>query len=352
MIYFDHNATTSISGKALKTMQDIYELGCCNPSSVHLMGKLAKKHLDSAREKILKTLNADGYDIIFTSSGTEANNLALNGKKILTTGIEHESIKNQKLQKKTLKVNYEGVVNEEDFKNSVDEYDCISIMWANNQTGVVQDLNKFIELKGKSLIHTDAVQYAGKKHIDLRSTPVDAITISGHKIHGPYGVGCLLLKKNFVVNSIIYGGSQENSLRAGTYNLPAIVGFATALEEVNSLEYLERYEYHTKMLMEYIANFVLENGGLVMCYESERISNTLCIAKKGVLTTEQLLIMDMNNICISAGSACSAGVVSKSYVLKEMGIDDEIISCSVRISVDLSNTMEEVYEFCRIWKNL
>jgi len=352
MIYLDSNATTAISKKALEEMNKIYEVGCVNPSSIHIGGKLAKKHLEQAKDRILHSLNASGYDLIFTSSGTEANNLALNSKKIITTGVEHESIKNQTPVKTVTSVDRDGCINFMEFQNFAEQGGCASIIWANNQTGVVQNMKKILEIKGSCFLHTDAVQYAGKRLINLAETPVDAITISSHKIHGPHGVGCLVFKKDFPIEKMIFGGSQENSLRAGTYNLPGIIGFSFALMEVNSVEYIEKYVNHTQKLTNFISAFVLKNGGKIIAQNSDKLSNTLCIVKKGVLTTEQLLIMDINGICISAGSACSAGVVSKSYVLQEMGIDGEEISCAIRVSVDISNTFEDVQEFCKVWKAL
>jgi len=352
MIYLDSNATTAISKKALEEMNKIYEAGYINPSSIHFSGRLAKKHLEQAKERILSSLNASGYDLVFTSSGTEANNLALNGKKVLTTGIEHESIKNQPFVKTVTSVNNNGYIDFKQFQSFAEQGGCASIIWANNQTGVVQNMEKILEIKGSCLLHTDAIQYAGKRLINLVETPIDAITISSHKIHGPHGVGCLIFKKKFPIEKMIFGGSQENSLRAGTYNLPGIVGFSFAFQEVNSIEYIEKYVNHTQKLTNFISSFVVENGGKIIAQNSDKLSNTLCIIKKGVLTTEQLLIMDINSICVSAGSACSAGIVSKSYVLQEMGVDDEEISCAIRVSVDISNTFEDVQEFCKVWKAL
>ncbi len=352
MIYLDANATTAISHNAFQAMQDVYSIGCVNPSSIHSAGKLAKKLYQKAKEDILRSLNAEGYDLVFVSSGTEANNLALYNKKILTTATEHESIRNQPLQKTLLTVNGNGIVNVNQFEELAKNHAFSSIIWSNNQTGVVQDIPSMIKVKDQCLLHTDAVQYAGKRHIDLQNTPVDAITISSHKIHGPCGIACLVFKKNYPITPMIFGGSQENSLHAGTHNLPAIVGFSTALAKVNSHEYIENYHYHTTMLTNEISNFVQNNGGEIVAKNSNRLSNTLCIIKKNTLTTEQILMMDINNICISAGSACSAGVVGKSYVLQAMGLDSEDIACAIRVSVDISNSIEEVQEFCQIWKNL
>lgn len=352
MIYLDHNATTVISKSVLTAMQEVYSLDYINPSSVHSAGKQAKKLYQKAKEDILYCLNADGYDLVFTASGTEANNLALHGKKVLTTATEHESIKNQSIEKEIIPVNSNGLIDVSTFQKMAETNDFSSIIWANNQTGIVQNMQALIEVKGNCQLHTDAVQYVGKRLINLKETPVDAITISGHKIHAPHGIACLVFRKNFPIKKMIYGGLQENGNRAGTHNLPAIVGFAHALIEVNSAKYIKNYCSYTQKLTNFITNFVQNYGGKIVACNVDRISNTLCIIKKGVLTTEQLLVMDINQICVSAGSACSAGVVGKSYVLQAMGLSDDEISCAIRVSLDTSNTMQEAEEFCKVWKSL
>ena len=339
MTYLDHNATTQIAPEILQKMNEIYGLGFLNPSSVHKSGKLAKKHLLEAKNRILKALNCQNpanYDIIFTSSGTEANNLALNGKNFQRSPFEHESVRN--------------LPNGGDFSSEIGEKcEFSSIIWANNITGVVNDVEN---LKKTKFLHTDSVQFAGKRKIDLSSGKIDAITISGHKIHAPHGIACLVFKKSYPISPIVVGGSQNESLHAGTYNLPAIVAFSHAVEMVNCEGYLEKYQSHTKKLRQKLEDFVRENGGIVVGEEFDRISNTSCIAKIGVPSTEQLMIFDQNNICVSVGSACSAGVVSKSPILKAMGLSDEIVSSVVRVSLGVSNTEKEIDEFCMVWKGL
>ncbi len=336
MTYLDHNATTQIAPEILQKMNEIYGLGFLNPSSVHKSGKIAKKHLLEAKNRILKALNCQNpsnYDIIFTSSGTEANNLALSGKNFYRSPFEHESVRN--------------------LPNGSDEIaencEFSSIIWANNITGVVNDVEN---LKKTKFLHTDAVQFAGKRKIDLSSGKIDAITISGHKIHAPHGIACLVFSKSYPISPIVVGGSQNESLHAGTYNLPAIVALSHAIEMVNCDEYLEKYQNDTQKLRQKLEDCVQSHGGVVIGVEFDRISNTSCIAKIGIPSTEQLMIFDQNDICVSAGSACSAGVVSKSYVLQAMNLPDEIVSSAIRVSVGISNTESEIDEFCRIWKGL
>jgi len=336
MTYLDFNATTQIAPEILQKMNEIYGLGFLNPSSVHKSGKIAKKHLLEAKTRILKALNCQNpsnYDVVFTSSGTEANNLALSGKKFQRSPFEHESVRN--------------LPNGGDFGGENCEFS--SIIWANNITGVVNDVET---LKNTKFLHTDAVQFVGKRKIDLSSGKIDAITISGHKIHAPHGIACLVFKKSYPISPIVVGGSQNESLHAGTYNLPAIVALSHAIEMVNCDEYLEKYQSHTQKLRQKLEDFVKNNGGIVVGEEFDRIANTSCIAKIGVPSTEQLMIFDQHNICVSVGSACSAGVVSKSTVLKAMGLSDEIVSSVVRVSIGLSSTEGEIDEFCRVWKGL
>ena len=339
MTYLDHNATTQIAQEILQKMNEIYALGFLNPSSVHKSGKIAKKHLLEAKNRILKALNCQNpsnYDVVFTSSGTEANNLALSGKNFQRSAFEHESVRN--------------LPNGSDFGSEIGENcEFSSIIWANNITGVVNDVEA---LKKTKFLHTDAVQFAGKRKIDLSSGKIDAIMISGHKIHAPHGIACLVFKKSYPISPIVVGGSQNESLHAGTYNLPAIVALSHAIEMVNCDEYLEKYQSSTHKLRQKLEDFVKSNGGIVVGEEFDRISNTSCIAKIGVPSTEQLIIFDQNNICVSVGSACSAGVVSKSPILKAMGLSDEIVGSVVRVSLGLSNTEGEIDEFCSVWKGL
>ena len=342
MTYLDHNATTQIAPEILQKMNEIYGLGFLNPSSVHKSGKIAKKHLLEAKNRILKALNCQNplnYDVVFTSSGTEANNLALSGKKFQRSPFEHESVRN--------------LPNGSDFNDFSSEIaencEFSSIIWANNITGVVNDVET---LKNTKFLHTDAVQFAGKRKIDLSNGKIDAITISGHKIHAPHGIACLVFRKSYPISPIVVGGSQNASLHAGTYNLPAIVALSHAVEMVNCEGYLEKYQSHTHKLRQKLEDFVRENGGIVVGEQFDRISNTSCIAKVGVPSTEQLMIFDQNNICVSVGSACSAGVVSKSPTLKAMGLSDEIVGSVVRVSLGLSNTEREIDEFCRVWKGV
>ena len=354
MIYLDHNSTTAISHAVVEKMNEIYGLKYLNPSSVHGYGLIAKKHLQNAKKLILASVNASSdYDCIFTASSTESNNLALNGKSIITTKTEHPSILNLPCETAFVEVDTNGFVKIDDLKKHANFKKTISIIWANNQTGVVQDLATLLTHKNDCLFHTDATQYIGKLKIDLQKTPVDAITFCGHKIGGPHGVACLVFKKTFPINKIFYGGLQENELRAGTYNLPSIVAFSHAVKIANDDEYLEKFQKHTQKFVKIIENFVLANGGLVLPMHEKKVPNTVCIAKIGVLNSEQAIIMDMNNICISIGSACHAGISNtKSYVLQAMNYSDSIASSSIRISLGMENTAREIEKFCEIWKKM
>jgi cysteine desulfurase len=354
MIYLDHNSTTAVSPAVLEKMNEVYGLKYINPSSVHGYGLIAKKYLQEARQQILKSLNAgEDYEIIFTASSTESNNLALSGKEIITTKTEHASVLNLPCETIFVNVDTNGLVDSEELRKYAHNGRTISIIWANHQTGVVQDIGNLLNLKNDCFFHTDATQYIGKRLIDLKQMPVDAITFCGHKIGGGHGIACLVYRKNFKINPILYGGLQEGGIRAGTYNLPAIVGFAYAVANVNDVEYLQKYQKHTQKLVDTIAEYVLQNGGLVLPQHNEKISNTICIAKRGLLNSEQAMIMDLNGICVSVGSACHAGISNtKSYVLQAMGFDDEISSCAIRVSVGMENTESDIAKFCEAWKRM
>lgn len=348
MIYLDYNSTAQILPSVLK---NISHQGFLNPSSVHFEGKKAKKLYTNAKEDILQSLNANGYNIIFCSSGTEANNLALFGKSTACTFVEHESVKNQPYVIENITVDGNGLVNLQSFIKSSQNFECLSVIWANNFTGVVQNAEELNQNKGKAFLHMDAVQIAGKQKIDLQKTSIDAITIAGHKIGAGHGCGILVYRKNFPINKIIFGGGQEGEVRAGTQNLPAILAMAQALKTVNSQKYLEDYQNHTKKLRQFICNFVENNSGQVISQNQNGLENTLCIAKSGVPATEQLLIFDVNKICVSGGSACSAGVVGKSHVLYAMGLK-HLAPFAIRVSLGMQTTMAEAEKFCTVWKNL
>lgn len=354
MIYLDHNSTTAISPAVLEQMNEVYGLKYLNPSSVHGFGVQAKNLLQQAKKRILQSLNAENdYEIIFTASSTESNNLALNGKKIITTQAEHASVLNIPCETEFLKIDKNGIVDVENFKSHVQSGRTISVLWANNETGILQDIKTLLQYKNDCFLHTDATQAIGKIKIDLQKIPVDALTFCGHKIGGPHGVACLVYRKNFSVNPVIFGGMQEGGIRAGTQDLPAIVGFSYAVEVVNDEKYLEKYQKHTKKLIDIIKNFVLQNDGIVLPMHEQKISNTILVAKKSILNSEQAMIMDFNGVCVSVGSACHAGIANvKSHVLTAMGIEDEIASCAIRVSVDIENTEEEIRKFCEIWQNL
>lgn len=354
MIYLDHNSTTAISKAVVEKMNEIYNMGFINPSAVHACGVAAKRCLTEAKQRILSSLNASSdYDCIFTASATEANNLALNGKYIVTTKTEHESVLNIPCDTVFLDVDAEGFISIKKLRGNAINDRTISVIWANNQTGVVQNMAQIIENKAGCHVHTDGTQYIGKRFIDLSRTPVDALTFCGHKIHGPHGIGCLIFKRSFAVKQTVYGGAQEDGLRPGTYNLPAIVGLSYAVMRANDNEYLKEYQSHTQRMIDIIIDFAEKNGGVVLPRYSDKISNTVCIAKPGVLNSEQVMLMDLNNICVSIGSACSAGLSkTKNHVLEAMGFDDSLSSCAIRVSVGMETIRSEIEEFCRVWKSM
>jgi len=349
-IYLDNNATTPLHPEVLEAMLPGLRENYGNPSSIHSFGRSARVQLDEAREKVAHLINAQSSEIIFTSGGTEANNLALlgvafkdKGKKIITGKTEHPSVLNpcRQLEEQGVEVHYLDVdglgrIDMDDLERQITESTAlISLQHANSETGVLQDIKRASEIARNKgvLFHTDAVQSVAKMPFDLKDYPVDLLSISAHKFYGPKGVGALYLRKGTpALFSPVCGGNQEKKRRGGTENVAGIMGFGKACELAT-----ENMDEVCKLaeLRDYFQNRVCEliPRTQLLGDKENRLPNTLNLGFDGVDGDTLLIALDMEGVAVSTGSACSSGTGLPSSVLRAMGIPDERINSSIRFSL-------------------
>ncbi|MFH1456870.1 MAG: cysteine desulfurase family protein [Patescibacteria group bacterium] len=360
-IYLDNAATTQVDKEVFKAMEpffcDIYG----NASSLHSFGQEALKAVEEARNKIAKFLNCDVDEIIFTSGATEANNIAIlgsveSGGHVITSAIEHPAVLETctSLEKNNIEVDYikpdsSGIINVGDIKNKIkDNTKLISIMYANNEIGTIQDIKKIGELikniDKNILFHTDAVQAANYLDLDVKKLNVDLLSFSGHKIYGPKGIGVLYVNKKIKINKIQHGGHHENNLRPGTLNVPGIVGLGKAVELIQNRDnkkIKELRDYLWKSIQKKISGISL-NGGL-----DNRLPNNLNINVSGVEGEALLLGLDIEGVAISTGSACSSNSLKPSHVLSAIGVSTEDSHGALRITLGKNNTRDEIKYFIK-----
>ena len=356
-IYLDNAATTQMDKEVLRAMEPFFCNTFGNASSLHSFGQEASKAVEDSREKIANFLNCKSEEIVFTSGATEANNIAIQGlvkegDHIITTSIEHPAVLEtcQYLEKKGAEVTYikpqpDGVIKVEDVEKEIrNNTVLISIMYANNEIGTIQPIEEIGRvIKGKDIIfHTDAVQAAGYLNMDVEKLNVDLLSLSGHKIYGPKGIGVLFVKKGTKVQKIQHGGHQEFKVRPWTLNVPGIVGLGKAIELVkdrDNSKIKELRDYVWKLIQEKIDNIKL-NGSL-----EQRLPNNLNVSIIGVEGEAFLWGLDIANIAVSTGSACSSGSLEPSHVLMSLGLSHEESHGSLRISLGKENTQEEIEYF-------
>jgi cysteine desulfurase len=360
-IYLDHNATTPVHPEVLEAMLPYYKDKFGNASSIHSFGRETKVALEESREKVAKFINASPQEIYFTSGGTESDNLAIKGtafanrkkgKQIITSKIEHHAILEscKFLEKEGFQVTYlpvdkYGLVDPDDLKKALRENTIlVSIMHANNEVGTIQPIEELCKIAKKrgAYFHTDAVQSVGKMPVDVQKLDVDMLSMSGHKIYGPKGVGAIYIKKGTRVISWSHGGSHERSRRAGTENVPGIVGLAKAMEiayrdmEEQSQHLKNLTETFYQKLTQTISDVIL-NGRM-----EERIPNTLNLSFKAVEGESIILSLDLKGVAVASGSACTSGTLEPSHVLSAMGIAPDIAQGTIRFSFGRDNTMDDV----------
>lgn len=338
-----------------------------NPSSLYSIAQIARDAVDESRENVSNILNCRPSEIIFTSGGTESDNMAIigvakalkdTGNHLITTKIEHHAVIHamEELESTGYKVSYlnvdeEGFINLEELESKINSNtSLISIMLANNETGTIQNLseiskiakNKAKQFEREIYIHTDAVQAAGKLDLDVKELGIDMMSLSGHKIKGPKGVGCLYIKKGIPIAPIILGGGQERQRRSGTENVPGIVGFSKALVLADNEK--NTFNSHCKKLVEELRlnlkNIKYEYD--IVTPTKNSLSNILNICFKGFEGEPILIGLDMDGIFASSGSACSSASLEPSHVLISMGIDPKLAIGSIRFSFSMENTLDEI----------
>ncbi|MEJ2250073.1 MAG: cysteine desulfurase NifS [Candidatus Lokiarchaeota archaeon] len=370
-VYLDYAATTPMDVRVIDEINFHFKNTFGNASSLHTIGKEAHQILERSREKAASLINARPEEIIFTSSGTESDNISIlgvaqklskHGKHIITSSIEHHAVENpcKELEKQGFEVTYlpvneYGEINLEELKNSIKEDTIlITIMFANNEIGTIQPIEEIgmIAKENNIIFHTDAVQAFGKIPIDVKKLNIDLLSASSHKIYGPKGVGMLYLmdkglKKGFgkILKPIMYGGGHEKGLRPSTENIPGIAGFAKAVE-IAEKEMSKEIEREVKIRDKIINNVLndIENCSL-NGHPTKRLPNNCNFGFKYIEGESILLSLDMEGIGASTGSACSSKSLEPSHVLKAIGLNPEDIHGSLRISIGRFTTMEEVDYF-------
>ncbi len=360
-IYADNAATTKTSQAAIDAMVDIMNNVYGNPSSLHTVGQKAKEALEKARVDVAQCLGADFKEIYFTSGGSEADNQAIisaakfgarkNKKHIISTKIEHHAVLHtlNKLEKEgfevaLLDIDESGIVKPEDVEKAIREDTAlVTIMYANNEIGTIQpiaEIGKICKEKGV-IFHTDAVQAAGHLHIDVNKENIDMLSLSGHKFHGPKGVGVLFARKNIPLVNIIEGGAQERGRRAGTENLPAIVGMAKALmDATKAID--ETAEIEIKLRNHLIEGLEKISHSILNGDREKRLPGNVNFCFEGIEGESLLLLLDAKGIAASSGSACTSGSLDPSHVLLAIGRPHEIAHGSLRLTICRDNTMEEI----------
>lgn len=364
-VYLDHNATAPIRPEALDAvMQALARTG--NPSSVHGAGRAAKALVERAREILARAVRARAEDIVFTSGGTEANNLALFSakeagvKRLIVSAIEHDAVMDAAratgLPVEILPVTADGVADLSWLENRLKDWNAadgvpfVSLMAANNETGVIQPVEAAGRLvaEAEGLFHVDAVQALGKVDYDVAGTLAHYTAFSAHKVGGPQGVGALVLACDAPVSRLLHGGGQEKGRRCGTENVGGIAGFAAAVEAAYAAP---QEAAHVRALRDRAEEIIKAVAADVKIWgeRAERLPNTLCLSAPGWNSEIQVIAMDLAGFAVSAGAACSSGKVRKSRVLEAMGASPEEAASALRVSFGPGNTLEEAESFANAW---
>ena len=367
IVYMDHAGTTPLAPEVLRSMTPYFTELFGNPSSIHTVGQEARYALDEARERVSKVLNCRPREVVFTSGGTESDNAAIvggatalqeTGNHIITSSVEHHAVLHtaQHLESQGFEVTYlpvdsDGIIQPEAVQRAItDRTTLVSIMYANNEIGVVNPISEIsqvirqraAELSRTILFHTDAVQAAGYLDLDVKSLGVDLLSLSGHKFHGPKGTGVLFIRRGAPFLPYLLGGGQERERRSGTENIPGIVGLSVALEEANNRR--EDTGRHCAALRDHIVAQVLERvpGSRLNGHPTRRLPNNANFSFPGVEGEPILLGLDMAGIAASSGSACSSGSLEPSHVLLALGQSAEVARGSLRLTLGKDNTEEQV----------
>lgn len=359
-VYVDNNATTKVAPEVLEAMLPYFTELYGNPSSMHFFGGQVQKKINEAREQVADFLGADPSEIVFTSCGTESDNTAIIGtvdsypekRHFITSRVEHPAVGNvstylgRKGYRVTeISVDRSGKMDLDELKESVTaETVLVSIMYANNETGVIFPIEEIGEvLKSKGIpFHTDAVQAAGKIPLHMKKSTIDMLSISGHKLHAPKGIGVLYIRKGTKFSPFMIGGHQEKGRRGGTENVPYIIGLGKACELAK--KHLEEENTRIRALRDYLERKILDKipNALVNGDEVKRLPNTLSVSFEYVEGESILLLLSDLGICASSGSACTSGSLEPSHVLRAMGVPFTAAHGSIRFSLSIYNTKEEM----------
>lgn len=362
IIYFDNAATTKIKTEVLNEMMPYLTRNYGNASSLYSIGRTSKRAIENARRQVAQLINCNPNEIYFTGSGSESDNTALKGyayanksrgNHIITSKIEHSAILEtcKNLEDKGFEVSYinvdeNGILNLEELKKAIKPSTIlISIMFANNEIGTIEPIEEISKIAKENniIFHTDAVQALGNTKIDVQKTNIDMLSMSGHKINAPKGIGALYIKNGINIERFIDGGHQEKNRRAGTENVASIVGMGKACEIAN-----KNFEIHTKSLKKlrdyYIAKITKEMGDKIRINGTlgNRLPGNANISFKGIDGSELVYRLDEYNICVSSGSACSSKNTTPSHVLEAINVPEEFLTGAIRTSFGDNNTFEEI----------
>lgn len=356
-VYLDYNATAPTRPQVAAAMAEcLAETG--NPSSVHAFGRAAKRRLEEAREAVAALVGAAAEAVTFTSGGTEANNLALRGsgrERVLVSAVEHGSVIAAAPAAELIPVDAEGRVRLEALEDMLaadGRPALVSIMLANNETGVVQPVAEAAAIAHRhgALVHCDAVQGPGRLEVDVAALDVDMLTLSAHKLGGPTGVGALVVPDPAIdLAPLIRGGGQERGRRSGTENLPGIVGFGAAARAVAADDRARLKALRNRLEAEALRRVPWAR---VVAAGAQRLPNTACLALPGVNSDIQVMALDLEGVAVSAGAACSSGKVAASHVLAAMDAPPEVAKCAIRVSLGWGSNEDDVERFVTAWAAL
>lgn len=356
-VYLDHNATTPVRPCAVDASTAALAV-TGNPSSVHRYGRLARRIVEDARERVAALAGSRPADVVFTSGGSEANSLAIRGsrgRRVLASAVEHVSVLAAVDHVECIPVDRFGRIDLDALDTMLGAAGApalVSVMLVNNETGVIQPVAAVAEVAHRrgAWVHCDAAQAAGKVRIDIEELGVDLLTLSAHKMGGLSGCGALVLGGHETPRAQIRGGGQERGRRAGSENLAGIAGFGAAAEMVSALSDVERIKGLRDRLERRVSE--LSMSVTVFGAGAPRVCNTSCISMPGVASETQVMAFDLAGVAVSAGSACSSGKITRSHVLKAMGADDEEAGSAIRVSLGWTTEERDLARFVDAWRSL